>query len=298
MKNCVRIVIGLTAVSWLMGVSPSARACSPAQPGIFSRTVWPGGTQSIPTNSRLVITYGAISNAIPVPTFGGDVLLLDSAGSAVSITVHVDGNEVVVLPDGGLLPNNAYQLADQRTVPCNATTAGGCALTAAPAVFASFTTGPGPDSAAPVFAGVSGVNVGLHDTCAGSSCCGPYDLYRVDVTWAAASDDVAGGDVRYNVYRRDGSSLMPVASLAQGTDLSGSRICSGNVGAGLEPGDYVVRAVDWAGNEDTNVAARHLGDPCNAGGCSVAASPPPSDRSLWLTLAAMAIVAGRLRRRA
>jgi len=298
MKNCVRIVIGLTAVSWMASISPSARACSLAQPGVFSRTVWPDGTQSVPTNSRLVITYGVVNGGLVVPTFGSDVVLLDSSGAAVPFTMEVTGNEVVVRPDGGLLPDHSYQLADQRTIPCIATTVDGCALTAAPAVFASFTTGPDPDSAAPVFAGIGGVSVGMHRTCAGDSCCGPYDLYDVDLSWGAGSDDVAR-DVRYNVYRREGSSLMPIVSLEQGTSLSGSRICSGNVGAGLEPGDYVVRAVDWAGNEDTNVAARHLGDPCSSGGgCSVAAPPAPSDGSLWLTLVAMAIVAGGLRRRA
>jgi len=300
MKNCLGIVIGLTAVSWL--ISPSARACTPAEPGISSRAVWPDGTQSIPTNSRLVIAYGAVNGGTAIPAFGPDVLLLDASGSSVSFTMEVTGNLVVVRPDGGLLPNHGYQLADQRTIPCMAI-ASGCALTAAPAVFASFTTGPGTDDVAPLFAGVTGASVGSHLTCGGSACCGPYDLYLVDVSWASASDDVAGGDLRYNVYRRDGSSLTPVAPLAQGTSLSGERVCSGDGAPGLESGDYVVRAVDWAGNEDTNLAARHLGDPCSpaAAGCSVAASRSSSDGLPWSTLVAMAIVGvgiGRSARRA
>ena len=295
MKTWVGIAVGLTALSWLPGFPRPARGCSTIGPGINTRSTWPGPDSAIPTNARFVVSY--FPGGSGVPTFGPDLMLLDADGTQIPTTMEGGGSSVVIRASGDLLPNHGYQLADRRTIPCNAIT-GDCALAATPQVFASFTTGPGADTVAPTFAGVTGVAVANHLTCNSDACCGTYDAYVAEASWAAGSDDLAGSDIRYNVYR--GSSLTLVAALVPGTSTSGTRICSGSFGDGaFQPGDYVVRAVDWAGNEDTNVAARHLDDPCNSGGgCSLAASPPPSDRSSWLSLVAMAIVAGRLRRRA
>ncbi|HEY5450294.1 MAG TPA: hypothetical protein VIQ54_16180, partial [Polyangia bacterium] len=83
-----------------------------------------------------------------------------------------------------------------------------------------------------------------------------------------------------------------IQELVGGTGAYGSVACSGSWGASLVPGDYVVRAVDWAGNEDSNLATRHLDNPCGSGlSCAVAESRP-SGRSPWLAAAAGLVLAG------
>jgi hypothetical protein len=229
--------------------------------------------------------------------------LLDADGKTVAMTVEVVGSSVVIRPSGDLLPNHGYQLADQRTIPCDTIVSRNCALAATPQVFASFTTTAGPDAVAPTFAGATSVASVNHLTCNSDACCGTYDAYVAEASWTTGSDDVAGEDVRYNVYRGTPPSLTLVEALVAGTTASGTRVCSGSYGDGaFQPGDYVVRAVDWAGNEETNVTTRHLADPCSGAGCSVAAaSPAVADRLPWLTLVMTAIFAagiGRWPRRA
>jgi hypothetical protein len=113
-------------------------------------------------------------------------------------------------------------------------------------------------------------------TCDDGACCGPYDVHYVDLMWSAATDDVAGADVRYNVYRREGGMLTPVAMRVAGTTLAGAAWCSGAWGSpNLQAGSYVVRAVDYAGNEDTNNKTLQLGNPCrDVTGCAVGGAKP------------------------
>ena len=58
--------------------------------------------------------------------------------------------------------------------------------------------------------------------CDNDACCGPYDAYQVRVGWDSGTDNVAGSDLRYNVYRREGASLVRVAAEVSGTELYGS----------------------------------------------------------------------------
>jgi hypothetical protein len=294
MKTWVGIAVGLTALSWSSRFSGSAHACSIAAPGIASRSVWPGPEQAVPTNARIVVRYNMTGSPLNIPAFGQDLQLLDADGSQVSATMEVLGTAVVIRAGAGLLPNHAYQLADRRTIPCSGIGLDPCPLAADPQVFASFTTSAGVDTAPPAFGGLTNIGAASHLTCNSDACCGTYDYYVIQAGWAAASDDVAGGDVRYNLYRREGSSLILVSELAEGTSTSGTAVCSGTVG-GLPfvRGDYVVRAVDWAGNEDSNLATRHLDDPCGSGAaCAIGGSPLPPDRSPWLVAAAALSAAG------
>ncbi len=268
------------------GLESPARACSPIPAGIYGRTVWPGDGAQTPTNVRLVVSYSLAWTDGRIPAIGSDLVLLDADGSTVAITTEVTGSDVVVRPDAPLLPNHGYQLADRRTVPCTLDVGAGgadCQLTAAPSPIASFTTGATSDVAAPTFAGLSGFNVGDRENCAtAGSCCSVYDVRRLDLVWAAATDDVGGADVRYNVYsRRAGKSVRTlIASRVSGTVLNGAAVCSGDwYGTPLPAGAYLVRAVDWAGNEDANTTEVQIGDVCggNGGfGCSVGSPTPPT----------------------
>jgi hypothetical protein len=296
-RFAVVVLAGSFALPALLvaGVPSPAHACSPVPGGIHSRTVWPGDG-NLPTNTRVVVSYGVGSSDGAIPAIGPDLTLLDADGSTVAITTEVSGTAVVIRPNAPLLPNHGYQIADRRAVPCGIGFPAGCELAAAPAVFASFTTGATADDAAPTFAGLSGYHIGDRSSCqTAGSCCSVYDINYVDLMWPAAADDIAGADVRYNVYRRDRSTAPAlVATRISGTTLSGAAVCSGHWGGPeLPAGFYMVRAVDWAGNEDANAQEVHIGDACAGGGvfsCSVDNAPPPATWPIAATIAAGMLV--------
>lgn len=278
-----------------LGPEVTAYACGSLPLGIQQRTVWPG-PDGVPTNARLLVSYQAAAYA-PTPALGSDVVLLDG-GREVPIAPP-SGNPAVLLPMSPLLANHTYELADRRTVPCLVTD-GTCSFAPSPQVFSTFTTGAGPDTTAPTFGGIQAVSIGARERCDGSSCCGPYDLYRVTLRWDTAMDDVAGTRVVYRVYRRDGAVLSLVADRVPGTTFTGVAYCSGWVwaawGHALPPGSYVVRAVDGAGNEDANTFEREVPDPCtdrgptDSGstdrGCAIGGRPSSRMGTTWLLLTA------------
>jgi hypothetical protein len=206
-----------------------------------------------------------------VPALGSDVALLDADGSPVAASIEVIGSRVVLQPSAALLPNHGYQIADRRTVPCDHNQKG-CALTDEPRAFASFTTGTAADTKAPMFSGVASMVIGRRETCDNSGCCGPYDEVPVVLSWHPGSDDLAGGDLRYNVYYRrdsDPATVSPVATLVEGTAFFGFQTCSVGVVAARSvtaapietaPGTYMIRAVDWGGNEESNSVGQVLVD--------------------------------------
>lgn len=301
--------IALLSALAVAGVEAETRACSLAPPGIYSRDIWPGQDAHPPVNTRVIVRYGLGPTGFgtqPAP-IGPDLVLLDGDGSVVPTTQEIAGGDVILRPDAPLLPNHGYQVADRRTVPCNNAIAlqDTCTLTDAPVAFSSFTTGTAADGTAPTFAGIASSSVGAHEVCDNDACCGPYDVHHVDLLWAAAADDVAGADVRYTVYHRDGATLTPVATWVAGTKLAGAAWCSGAWGSpSLSRGSYIVRAVDYAGNEDTNSVALELGDPCrDTPGCAVGGPEPrTSSGPAAIAAAGILLLAGllglRARRRA
>jgi hypothetical protein len=282
------------------GVESPARACSLQIPGLYDRSVWPG-PEHVPTNPRLVVRYRVVRGAAVVPPVGSGLVLQDADGTPIPAAVEIAGDDAVVRPVAPLLPNHTYQLADNLNVPCD-TYQNPCVVASEPQVFASFTTGAGADESPPVFGGTRSIEVLEHFICESDACCGPYDVYQVRVGWDSGTDDVAGSDLRYNVYRREGASLAPVAAGVGGTELVGSAVCSGSSGASFEPGVYVVRAVDGAGNEDANTVGRQLGDPCSSSGsgsgCAVAGDRVAPTSPVVLVVAALllfaAVLTGRL----
>jgi hypothetical protein len=274
----------------------TARACSASFPSIHSRSVWPA-PDGVPTNGRLLVTYQGQSTS-GLPTLGADVVMLDGE---TNVPIRVDsGNPVVVQPIEPLLPNHSYQLADRRTVPC-APQMVSCAAGSEVVPFATISTGDGPDNAPPVFAGLDAISVAPLESCSAESCCGPYDLHRVTLSWKAGVDDVAGANLSYRIYRRDGAELQKIVDRHTGTTYQGVSVCSGLVQAewghpSLADGLYVVRALDWAGNEDSNEVDIALSPPCSprgGGGCGVASATARATPFVLGILALLAVLSVR-----
>lgn len=324
------IVAAAVAIATMISSQVDADACGNLPgPGILARSVWPAPDQHPPTNTRLVVSYElqATSPGFEVPALGSDVALLDADGTLVAASVEVIGSRVVLEPSEALLPNHAYQIVDRRTVPCGYPSQNGCALTDEPHAFASFTTGTVTDTVAPMFSGVLSISIGQRVTCADVGCCGPFDEVPVTLSWSSGSDDLAGGDLRYNAYYRPDSTpeaVSLVAGLVAGTELRGLQSCSVGVSRSITgpieagPGTYILRAVDWAGNETPSSAGQVLADLCSprtspadttngeqptqprahvAGGCSLAEGRGDLGRSIWWLLAIGTVAAGRFRAR-
>ena len=121
-------------------------------------------------------------------------------------------------------------------------------------------------------------------------------------SWDGASDDFSTATVRYNVYADD-ALVVPMTS--QGA--VGFQLCSGQL-SGTGPfadfeggsGKYRVRAVDLAGNEDTNNVTQEVTVSCGSGsGCAcVTAGGSPSELAvpLLLVLCGLASTKPRIRR--
>jgi hypothetical protein len=295
----VAIVSSLSVVAALTAMFGAAErianACGVTQAGIQARSVWPSEDKTVPTNARLFVTYA--SSAEGLADLGSDLALLDGDGTAIPATVEVVEGSVLLKPHADLLPNHAYQLADRRTVPCAAAGTDACAPTNATTPFATITTGPGPDRTPPSFGGLAATSPQPDAICGGDTCCGHVVPIKFD--WTNGTDDVAGVDVRYDVFEQDGAMLVPVARLLPLDGFHGAQVCDGSWGGpDIGPGNYVVRAVDYAGNEDQNLIAHGFSDQCFTDSlipaCEVAGAPPVSGAPILLGAAVFAFGGGLL----
>lgn len=287
-----------------------ARACSTLGPGILARSVWPGPDQQPPVNTRLAISYqvgGPLMPGLEIPELGPDLILLDGDdGKTVDRTTQVVGSTVFIYPAAPLLPDHSYQIADRRSVPCFPGQQD-CGLTPQAQVFAAFMTSDSTDVTPPTFGGLKSLAFDARLICGDGACCGPYNVAPASFSWDPASDDTAGTDVRYNVYRTLPGGVVAVALVAgliDATDWRGYQTCSGNspFAPSIGPGTYLVRAVDWVGNEGAGGIFHALGDGCArptvsppAGGCAVAGSISDDVAAFW-GLLALAVGRGGLRR--
>lgn len=295
----VRIASTLGVALALVSVAPRSHACSVAAAGIRDRAVWPSGDKALPTNGHLLITYGASFDE-HIADLGADLVVLDQAGAPVPMTRTRSGAKIVLAPEAALLPAHTYRIADRRRLPCTILD-GTCGATNAAVEFATFTTGPAPDTQAPAAGGIVAASPGERRTCDSGSCCGSYETVPIAFTWAEGHDDVAGTDLRYNIYRQSGTTLVPVARF-QSRDFfySGWQTCRGDTSGPDEvtPGAYVVRAVDYAGNEEENAVTRTFADQCGGFiGCAVAAEKPPASALIGPVAAALAFAIAILRGR-
>jgi hypothetical protein len=267
-----------------------SEACSAPYPGLSGRALYPAdGTSGVPLNARIIVRYRVgreLGNGFP--PLGPDIALRVANGAEVAVTTalintgSVWNTETLVAlrPSQPLAAATSYEVLDRRrTIPCDIFT-NNCAL-GDPAVFARFDTGAASDSVAPQFAGLKPLVVGAFDRCESSACCGPYVSRHFGMTWTRGQDDVAGQAVRYNLYRVGDAG--PVAALI---DSDGIGLAVSCMGTGVYPqsqsvqtGTYFVRAVDWAGNEDTNdIQVRVPDDACT--GSSTDGGPTDADQGL------------------
>lgn len=244
----------------------AAQACSPRQPGIFSRSTFPPDKATgVPLNARLLVRYQAEFEPFVGPdAVGPDIELRSKAGALVktsyaliySGTRYWDGETVAVLkPELPLAPDTVYQLSDRRnTIPCNRFQPDRPCVLGTPKAFMSFTTGDVVDNQPPSFAGLTEIATGGLDVCESGGCCGPYTARNFAATWDKASDDVSGDSVVYNLYGSD--PVKPVGALLTATLVPLAIPCGGLAGSPnairIAGGAFHVRAVDWAGNEDGN----------------------------------------------
>jgi hypothetical protein len=252
-----------------------AHACSGAGPGVWDRSFYPpANSHGVPTNAQIVVTYqGGGIYAIPAASasWGEDLeIRAVPAGTPVKarVTVRNELRRVVVIakPAAPLAASTSFEILDRRTIPCDA-----CPL-GTPNVVATFETAAGPDTSPPRFAGLAKAKDDPYGVCDNSACCafhGSYGGYGLSLEWAAGADDQPG-PLHYTIYDRGPANQSgpgrPVASFLDVTTAEGIALCMGDeapfrafVGS---LGPYLVRAVDWAGNEDANTAVAAVPGTC------------------------------------
>ncbi len=251
MKWLLGIVVALAAIS----VAPRASDACSGPPPVSARDSLPAnGDADVPTNVEIRVAYRGNTEAVDSLALA----LRPVGGSPVELTppelVVTDFSRISIQrPVSPLEPNTTYELLDKLQLPCESIV---CNLDEFQ-VFATFTTGAGPDEVAPAFAGIANLDSGLlpgdeDDTC------GYYSAVLATLTWGAATDDGPAEWIRYRVYDEDG---ILRGALLSGMGTTGEAFCDGSVGfwpveanIDLRPGRVTVRAVDMAGNEDGNEA--------------------------------------------
>jgi len=263
-----------------------ASACEPAPPGPARlRDVLPAdGATGVPTNTQVRLDYdGSETTGLQ------DVEVRPVGGAALTTTIALLRNAgyplrqlVVVHLQAPLAPQTQYEVVAGNVV-------------------STFRTGDGADTTPPTFAGIASVTTSVTD-CSDSSCCGPNRIAYVRMSWDGASDDFSTAMVRYNVYAGN-ALVVPMTSVG----AVGFQVCSGQL-SGTGPlanfeggsGKYLVRAVDLAGNEDTNNVTQDVTVSCDgAGGCACVTTggfPAGLAVPLLLVLCGLASTKTRLRR--
>jgi hypothetical protein len=264
-------LVVLGAVALISVPTRRAAACSHGGAYIERTFVQPAdGATGVPTNAEIRIGYysGAFASEAPPE----DLILQLPGGAVVQIDVElVELGEfnhfaLVARPRTALSPFTTYELLDRVLEETS--------LRETHEVFATFTTGEGPDLVAPTFGGiVSAREPSSLDVCDTSSCCGPYTAVHFSLSWEPATDDGPREWVRYDIYR--GSAF--VTSVA-GLDAVGDQVCSGWYMYGPY-GDFdggggrmSVRAVDIAGNVGESDAFIDVSANC--------IEPPPPDAGI------------------
>ncbi|MBI4510757.1 MAG: Ig-like domain-containing protein [Deltaproteobacteria bacterium] len=250
-----------------------ASACSPPPP-IASRWILPQDTATgVPINAEIRIEYsGSFYEEDPLD----DIVVRRKGGDPVEVTVtthrHRESFQVVAKPKAPLEAMTTYEvLARVIEVPCFNWSPDSPCFVKEPTVVSSFTTGNDGDLVAPKFKGAWTVTQ-RYETCENDGCCGPYNAMFFLFHFDPATDDGPAEWIRYNVYDTQSNKL--VLALVRG--VSGYYACSqagpmegpfGQFPAAAS--DYIIRAVDLAGNEEKNEAKVRLDPQCRR--------PPPCD---------------------
>ncbi|HET7504148.1 MAG TPA: Ig-like domain-containing protein [Kofleriaceae bacterium] len=252
---------------------PRAHACEPST-GIADRDILPvDGSTNVPINVRLALSYYGYSGAADL----ADVQLQPIGGQPVAVTAqrgitnHPSRSLVFIRPTAALAANTTFQILTRiPTVPCGSASC----VSSTYSVATTFTTGSGPDTVAPMYAGLSSVSTS-EEICDSSACCGPDRAVHYNFPLGTPTDDVAYAGV--NLYR------VGTGLVAELTHLSGFELCSGQPSGGGPIGDFMAptgifyaHAVDLAGNEDSNMQLVAVPVTCAGGRDGPGSSSPGS----------------------
>jgi hypothetical protein len=285
-------------VFFILGQVPSiAHACSGGTSGIFGRQIIPGdGAVGVPLNGQIEVTYTAQASG---PFWSTGLQIRPQNGQPLAADVQQvyagrSSAKFVLRPSTALAANTVYEILDSLIVPCMQSEC----QQVAPHVVASLTTGSRVDSVPPSFAGLASIEVS--PTSPYDAPCAQGSAFHVTLHWEAATDDLSP-TVTYTVYNANANGSVRIQSFLSGTSLTGIVTCpvclvdfpvcpSTGVSPYGEPfsgdgfaqsvGPFIVRAVDEAGNEDTNVAVIALPSLCPGSRGVDAGAPdlgPPPD---------------------
>ncbi|MCC6994196.1 MAG: Ig-like domain-containing protein [Deltaproteobacteria bacterium] len=269
-----------------------ARACSPLRPTPPTWVMPPTGSTDVPTNSRIVLEY-SFSSAI---TPGTEVRVLGGAAIAVAISDRLLGNAAyrtvrILTPTVALAPRTTYEVAVPAACDVGGATDAGCPSSLV--VMSTFTTGDGPDTTPPQFAGVQSITTrAVEQPC--DSCSNGYRAIFHSPQWTPATDvGSPAGALLYNIYAGDGTLLKQLATSASGVQTCERLMCL-SIGPPIADFEapasgYIVRAVDLAGNEEQNSRVVKVTTTCAAPGtpgtgCAVGQHAESSGAAGWVLL--------------
>jgi MYXO-CTERM domain-containing protein len=308
MTRFFTIALGVAAV--LVGRTAVAHAACEFGPFELREVSPASGATDVPINTEIRLTYW--KDGLGIDTLLTDIQLRAADGTIIDLDAQVVRNQegimrtmVVATLADDLVPDTRYEILSRIARPCIENNPVACMLEQHEPV-AIFTTGAASDTTAPSFAGPTGMNTFRWLRELSSQWCGPYEAVLLTIGWQPATDDTPADTIRYHVYRDQTrvASYMTAVRGARGVfkcnaDYFVTEALGDFIG---QNGTYHVRAVDMAGNEDSNSAALDVYLRCDEdepagpdpGGCSVGNSTS-SAFALWLLAALAALL---LRRRA
>jgi hypothetical protein len=235
----------------LAGREATANPCQPLGPGggVWEVAVDPAGG-TVPTNVRLRVTYDHYLVSAPYL-----LALLDDAGAPVDVAVEEgpgSGESILrksqtsyfLTPRSPLSASSRYTLVDRlRLGYCTAPPpSSGAACEGEPLAIATFETGPGPDTAPPT---TTRASVETSYAAPSYDSCQDHGSVWHSLTVDGVEDEQPASTVRFNVYDAAGR-------------LHRRQMRNPGSGHGCydEPSEddideFIVRAVDMAGNEET-----------------------------------------------
>jgi hypothetical protein len=256
------------ALATTLLTATAALACS-LPPPLYEHQIAPAPNEPAPTNSQIRLRYHGSSvdgfeTALSAPE------VRDEAGQVLDVDVEtsIQGSHtllVLLKPKAPLPAGGKVTVFDRFDEPGWSCFDPSC-LPAQLSAFATLTVAQEADNTPPTFDGLDAIDTAW-DECDNDGCCGPYAGYRAIFKYNKATDD-GPHELLYNVYRRVDAGLELVASHVKNpSGASSGGYLSANAALGvLAEGDYVLKALDIAGNESDNEEHATLLWPTTGGG--------------------------------
>jgi hypothetical protein len=240
---------------------PRADACSEQEPGVLGREVLPSGGAAVPTNTRVLVRYSVLEWFELPETFA----IRGEDGVAVEVDVEQTKERavtrVLVTPRQPLAPRTRYRVFDRIVLEDECSFADRAPCVGDEVEIAAFTTGDGPDEAAPVARGAT-----VATTYTPAQECAERAAVGHAATFREISDEQPIDTLRFNVYAPDGRRIRAYDERAA---LGHSCPAYDHED---DTDDFTVRVVDLAGNEGppNELSGRRCDD--FAGGCDAGGS--------------------------